>query len=62
LAATASSLGIPVVMIPDHEIAAAKIDAYGWLRIQKPFTLQNMEHVIRQAVKDTIPTSEALPG
>ncbi len=50
LAQMASQLGIPVVMIPDHDIAAKTIDANGWLRINKPFTIKNLQDVIERAI------------
>jgi DNA-binding NtrC family response regulator len=52
LAQMAAELGIPVVMIPDHETAAQTIDAKGWLRIAKPFTVANLQKVIERAVGD----------
>jgi hypothetical protein len=37
-----------------HEIAARTIDANGWLRINKPFTISNLQQVIEQAaLRDT---------
>jgi DNA-binding NtrC family response regulator len=50
LAAIASGLGIPVIMIPDHETAAQTIDANGWLRLNKPFTVEHLQDVIARAV------------
>jgi hypothetical protein len=41
-----------VIMIPDHETAAETIDAKGWLRISKPFTMANLQKVIERAVGD----------
>jgi DNA-binding response OmpR family regulator len=49
LAEMASSIGLPVVMIPDHEMAIAEIEANGWLHFDKPFTIANVEHVLRAA-------------
>jgi DNA-binding NtrC family response regulator len=49
LAEVASKVGLPVVMIPDHATATAIIEANGWLHFQKPFTLANVEHVMRAA-------------
>jgi DNA-binding NtrC family response regulator len=59
LAQMASDLGIPVIMIPDHETAAQMIDAKGWLRISKPFTMANLQKVIERAVGDGSPAFEA---
>ena len=39
LAEAASTLGLPVIMIPDHELAAQTIKAKGWLHLNKPFTI-----------------------
>lgn len=50
LANIASRLNIPVVMIPDHETAAKTIDANGWHRIEKPFTIANLSEAITRAV------------
>lgn len=49
LAAMASERGVPVIMIPDHEIAAKTIDANGWLRLEKPFTAQGLQKVLARA-------------
>jgi DNA-binding response OmpR family regulator len=51
LAAMASSIGLPVVMIPDHKMAISEIEANGWLHFAKPFTLANVEHVLRAATR-----------
>jgi hypothetical protein len=50
LATIASGLGIPVVMIPDHETAAKTIKENGWLRLRKPFTIENLEKTLNRAV------------
>ena len=46
LAEVAASLGVPVIMIPDHETADETIAAHGWLRLRKPFTAQSLEDTI----------------
>ena len=51
LAEIASDAGVPVVMIPDHLIAAQKIAANGWLQLKKPFNLGNLEAVISKAME-----------
>jgi DNA-binding response OmpR family regulator len=53
LAEMASGIGLPVVMIPDHELAIAEIEANGWLHFDKPFTLANVEHVLRAAKRQS---------
>jgi DNA-binding NtrC family response regulator len=50
LAERASRLRLPVVMIADHEVAAATIAANGWKPVQKPFTLAKLESAIAEAV------------
>jgi DNA-binding NtrC family response regulator len=50
LAERASSLHLPVVMIADHEIAAATISANGWKSVRKPFTVAKLETAIEEAV------------
>jgi DNA-binding response OmpR family regulator len=50
LATIASGLGIPVVMISDHETAAKTIKENGWLRLRKPFTIENLENTLNRAV------------
>jgi DNA-binding response OmpR family regulator len=54
LAEMASDIGLPVVMIPDHEMAIAEIEANGWLHFDKPFTLANVEHVLRAAKRHPV--------
>ena len=56
----ASDLGIPVIMIPDHETAAQMIDAKGWLRISKPFTMATLQKVIERTMGDGSPLSKRL--
>ena len=50
LATIAAGLGIPVVMIPDHETAAKTIEANGWLGLRKPFTIANLADALNRAV------------
>ena len=50
LAERASSLHVPVVMIADHEVAAATISANGWKAVRKPFTVAKLESAIEEAV------------
>jgi hypothetical protein len=50
LAERASRLHLPVVMIADHEVAAATISANGWTPVQKPFTVEKLESAITEAV------------
>jgi DNA-binding NtrC family response regulator len=49
LAEFASNVGLPVVMIPDHETATATIEAKGWLHFQKPFSVRDIEDVLLRA-------------
>jgi DNA-binding NtrC family response regulator len=58
LAAIATKLGVPVIMIPDHETADEIIAANGWLRIRKPFTIGNLEDTIAQAMRKTPATPD----
>jgi DNA-binding response OmpR family regulator len=49
LAEMATRSGLPVVMIPDHEMAITEIEGNGWLHFDKPFTLANVERVLLAA-------------
>jgi hypothetical protein len=46
IAERAKELGIPVVMIADHQLDATTISENGWLAIRKPFTLERFKSVI----------------
>jgi DNA-binding response OmpR family regulator len=50
LAERACSVHLPVVMIADHEVAAATISAKGWKSVRKPFTVAKLESAIDEAV------------
>jgi DNA-binding response OmpR family regulator len=50
LAERASRAHLPVVMIADHEVAAATISANGWKSVRKPFTVAKLESAITEAV------------
>jgi DNA-binding NtrC family response regulator len=50
IAETASRLSIPVVIIADHAIAASTVTAKGWKPLQKPFTAEEIQDAIHQAV------------
>jgi hypothetical protein len=50
LAERASRLHLPVVMIADHNVAAATISANGWQAVRKPFTVAKLESAITEAV------------
>ena len=52
LAEMATSLGMPVVMIPDYRLARDTLSAKGWLHIAKPFTIDKLQQVIAQAVEN----------
>jgi DNA-binding NtrC family response regulator len=58
LATLASRSGIPVVMIPDHATAASTIEANGWLRLKKPFSIGNLQNAISLAVAKRRPGGE----
>jgi DNA-binding response OmpR family regulator len=58
LATLASRSGIPVVMIPDHTTAARTIEANGWLRLKKPFSIANLQDAITLAVAKRQPRSD----
>jgi DNA-binding NtrC family response regulator len=50
LAEKASRLSVPVVIIADHTVAASTITAKGWKPLKKPFTAEEIQHAIFQAV------------
>jgi DNA-binding NtrC family response regulator len=50
LAETASKLSVPVVIIADHAVAASTVIAKGWKPLQKPFTAEEIQGAISQAV------------
>jgi len=59
----AASLGVPVIMIPDHETADETIAAHGWLRLRKPFTVQSLEDTIaKQSDSNQIATYDCGGG
>ena len=48
-------------MIPDHDTASNVIDANGWIRLHKPFTIDDIEDVITRAVKASVNPSSTTP-
>ena len=51
IAELASTLGIPVVMIPDNDVAQRIISERGWIQIRKPFKFEALQRVMELALK-----------